>query len=91
MPPCRKYVSLHFSLHSYVVVARALREIRYYQSEVMDGRCLIGKLNFSRVVREIASEVAGRELRFESDALVALQMATEHIMIMMFELTYLTI
>jgi len=56
----------------------------------MDGRCLIGKRNFSRVVREIARDVAtgGAEHRFESDALVALQMATEHIMIMIFELTY---
>ena len=57
----------------------------------MDGRCLIGKLSFSRLVREIANEVAERaDLRFESDALVALQMATEHIMIMMFELMYAT-
>jgi len=56
----------------------------------MDGRCLIAKRNFSRVVREIAHDAAtgGAEHRFESDALVALQMATEHIMIMIFELTY---
>ena len=56
----------------------------------MDGRCLIGKCNFSRVVREIAHGVAtgGSELQFEGDALVALQMAMEHIMIMIFELTY---
>src|SRR5204863_7957484 len=56
----------------------------------MDERCLIGKRNFSRVVREIARDVAtgGAEHRFESDALMALQMATEHIMIMIFELTY---
>ena len=57
----------------------------------MDGRCLIGKLSFSRLVREIANEVAERGyLHFESDALVALQMATEHIMIMMLELMYAT-
>ena len=82
---------LFFSyFHPYLIVARALREIRYYQSEVMDGRCLIGKHNFSRVVREIACDMAtkGSKLHFESDALVALQMATEHIMIMIFELTY---
>ena len=56
----------------------------------MDGRCLIAKRNFSRVVREIARDAAtgGAEHRFESDALVALQMATEHIMIMIFELMY---
>jgi histone H3/H4 len=72
----------------FVIVARALREIRYYQSEAMDGRCLLSKLGFSRVVREIAGgAVLGAEYRWESDALVALQMATEHIMIMMFELT----
>ena len=81
---------LFLFVFSHLVVARALREIRYYQSEVMDGRCLIGKRNFSRVVREIARDVAtgGHEHHFESDALVALQMATEHIMIMIFELTY---
>ena len=78
----RKYISVHVCF-SYLIVARALREIRYYQSEVMDGCCLIGKRNFSRVVREIAHEMAtgGAEHRFESDALMALQMATEHIMI----------
>jgi len=56
----------------------------------MDGRCLIAKRNFSHVVREIAYDAAtgGAEHRFESDASVALQMATEHIMIMIFELTY---
>jgi histone H3/H4 len=56
----------------------------------MDGCCLISKSNFSRLVREIAREVTtgGVEHRFERDALVALQMATEHIMIMVFELTY---
>ena len=82
---------LFFSyLHPYLIVARALREIQYYQSEVMDGRRLISKHNFSCVVREIACDMAtkGSKLRFESDALVALQMATEHIMIMIFELTY---
>ena len=81
---------LFLFVFSHLVVARALREIRYYQSEVMDGRCLIGKRNFSRVVREIARDVAtgGAEHRFESDALMALQMATEHILIMIFELTY---
>src|SRR5436190_7872021 len=56
----------------------------------MDGRYLIAKRNFSHVVREIAHDAAtgGAEHCFESDALVALQMATEHIMIMIFELTY---
>jgi len=56
----------------------------------MDGRYLIGKRSFSRVVREIAREVmtGSVEHRFENDALVALQMAAEHIMIMIFELTY---
>jgi len=72
----------------FVIVARALREIRYYQSEAMDGRSLLSKLAFSRVVKEIAAKgVFGVEYRWENDALVALQMATEHIMVMMFELT----
>ena len=57
----------------------------------MDGRYLLSKLSFSRLVREIAARgVFGVEYRWENDALVALQMATEHIMIMMFELTYAT-
>ena len=72
----------------FVIVARALREIRYYQSEAMDGRSLLSKLGFSWVVKEIATRgVFGVEYRWENDALVALQMATEHIMVMMFELT----
>ena len=54
----------------------------------MDGCCLLSKISFSRVVREIAGgAVLGAEYRWENDALVALQMATEHIMVMMFELT----
>ena len=83
MSPCREYLSVLICIHSYLVVARALREIRYYQSEVMDRHCLIGKRNFSRDVA-----TGGAEHHFESDALVALQMATEHIMIMIFELMY---
>ena len=91
-PKGTKYVSMRevLSLYSYLIIARALREIQYYQSEVMDGCYLIGKLNFSRLVREIAKNVTigGAEHRFEQDALVALQMAMEHIMIMIFELMY---
>jgi len=72
----------------FVIVAHVLREICYYQSEAMDRHYLLSKLGFSHVVKEIAAkEVFGVEYRWENDALVALQMATEHIMVMMFELT----
>ena len=47
----------------------ALREIKRYQKSMSN---LLPRASFQRVVREIASEVGASELRFQSQALVAL-------------------
>ena len=70
-----------------LTIARALREIRYYQSKATANTLLLPFTSFSRLVREIAEDY-GRHLLWERDALVALQMMTEHIMVMIFEMTY---
>jgi histone H3 len=59
----------------------ALREIRRYQKST---DLLIPKLAFSRLVREIASEISS-DLRFQSGALGALQEAAEAYLVMEFE------
>jgi Core histone H2A/H2B/H3/H4 len=63
-------------------LARALREIKFYQNNA--GLC-IPKLPFARVVREIMAEHSF-VCRMQSSALAALQEATEHILITYFEL-----
>ena len=47
----------------------ALREIKRYQKSMSN---LLPRASFQRVVREIASDVGASELRFQSQALVAL-------------------
>jgi histone H3 len=59
----------------------ALREIRKYQKST---ELLIRKGPFQRLVREIAEE-ASTEKRFQSQALMALQEASESFMVSMFE------
>jgi len=56
----------------------------------MAEMCLLPFRPFVRLVREIASEAmtAEEEHRWERDALVCLQLFTEHILIMIFEMTY---
>ena len=70
--------------------AKALREIRYYQSSAMAETSLLPFTAFARLVREIANEARNvkDEHRWEKDALVCLQLFTEHIMVMVFEMTY---
>ncbi|KAF7352709.1 Histone-fold-containing protein [Mycena venus] len=68
----------------------ALREIRKYQKST---DLLLRKLPFSRLVREIASEMTtdmnnyqpGADLRWQSTALMALQEATEAYLVHLFE------
>ncbi|KAJ7276493.1 histone-fold-containing protein, partial [Mycena haematopus] len=69
----------------------ALREIRKYQKST---DLLLRKLPFSRLVREIASEMTtdmndnyqpGADLRWQSSALMALQEATEAYLVHLFE------
>ena len=77
--------------------AKALREIRYYQSAAMAESLLIPRRPFENLVREISHEIKvdeGRgkyfqgEFRWEKDAMYALQTMTEDILLMVFEMTY---
>ena len=63
----------------------ALREIRKFQKST---ELLLRKLPFQRIVREIAQEYKS-ELRFQSQAVLALQEATEAYMVGLFEDTNL--
>src|SRR5579859_1676234 len=67
-----------------LTLARALREIWYYQSGDL---LLIPFTSFARLVREITDDCK-RGLRWERDAIHALQIMTEHILVMIFEMTY---
>ncbi|KAK1751644.1 putative histone H3 protein [Echria macrotheca] len=66
----------------------ALREIRKYQSST---DLLMAKLPFSRLVREIALQYvpAGEEMRWQSQAIQALQESAEAFLIHLFEDTNL--
>ena len=71
--------------HRYRPGTVALREIRKYQKST---DLLIRKLPFQRVVREIATEYKS-DLRFQSQAVLALQEATEAYLVGLFEDTNL--
>jgi histone H3 len=64
----------------------ALREIRKYQKST---ELLIRKAPFQRLVREIAQDFFGQNLRFQSSAIAALQEASEAYLIGVFEDTNL--
>ncbi|KAJ3463887.1 centromeric DNA-binding histone H3-like protein cse4 [Fusarium solani] len=66
----------------------ALREIRHYQS---NAKLLLRKLPFARLVREIALTVRprGEGMRWQSQAIMALQEAAEAYMVHLFEDTNL--
>ncbi|KAJ3532918.1 hypothetical protein NM208_g8217 [Fusarium decemcellulare] len=66
----------------------ALREIRHYQSNT---KLLLRKLPFARLVREIALTVRprGEGMRWQSQAIMALQEAAEAYMVHLFEDTNL--
>ena len=66
---------------------KALQEIRKFQATV---NLLIPALPFSRLVREVATNVAGnRDIRFQSAAIKALQEASEAFLVGLFEDVYL--
>ncbi|MHA1681422.1 MAG: histone H3 [Promethearchaeota archaeon] len=71
--------------HRYKPGTVALREIRKYQKST---DLLIRKLPFQRLVREIAGEFKS-ELRFQSNAVLALQEAAESYLVGLFEDTNL--
>jgi histone H3 len=72
--------------HRYRPGTVALREIRKYQKST---ELLIKKLPFQRLVREIAKDVVGDEMRFQSTAILALQEAAEAYLVALFEDTNL--
>ena len=63
----------------------ALREIRRYQKST---ELLIRKLPFQRLVKEVTQDM-GREVRFQSHAIMALQEASEAYLVSLFEDTNL--
>ena len=71
--------------HRYRPGTVALREIRRYQKST---ELLIRKLPFQRLVREIAQEFK-TDLRFQGDAVLALQEAAEFYLVSLFEDTNL--
>lgn len=73
--------------HRYRPGTVALRNIRKYQKST---ELLIRKLPFQRLVKEIAQEVCGgKDLRFQSTAVLALQEAAEAYLVGLFEDTNL--
>ena len=74
--------------HRYRPGTKALMEIRRYQKTT---DLLISKLPFSRLIREIANTIIprGKDLRFQTSALLALQEASEAYLIQLFEDTNL--
>jgi len=56
----------------------------------MAERCLLPYRAFERLVKEIAHEAktVEHDHRWEKDAIVALQLLTEHVLVMVFEMTY---
>ena len=82
-----------------LIVARALREIKHYQSAVASDMLFFSRPRFALLCREIQQDVELRkdagvigmrkeDFWWESDALIALQMCTEHVLTLFFEMTY---
>jgi len=67
--------------HRYRPGTRALMMIRKYQKST---ELLLRKMPFIRLIREVAQEFKS-DLRFNANALVALQEASEHYLIQLFE------
>ena len=84
----RKSAPIQLSIkrpHRYRPGTVALREIREFQKST---DLLIRKLPFQKLVREIAGQVKS-DLRFQSQAILALQEATEAYLVGLFEDTNL--
>ena len=84
----RKSAPIQLSIkrpHRYRPGTVALREIRKFQKST---DLLIRKLPFQKLVREIAGQVKS-DLRFQSQAILALQEATEAYLVGLFEDTNL--
>ena len=84
------------------LLARALKEIRYYQSEIVAEDVLLPKKPFSLLVKELLQEQEIRQratamgphprpqLMIEADAVVALQLMSEHLLTDVFQMAYST-
>jgi histone H3/H4 len=68
-----------------LTIARALWEIRKMQSHVAAEAFCIPKTPFVRVIRDITGRVQSG-LRFQSDALVIMQIAAENFLTMVLEM-----
>ena len=68
--------------HRYRPGTVALREIRKYQKIT---ELLIKKLPFQRVVREICQKMTTEDIRWQQDAIMALQEAAEAYLVRLFE------
>src|SRR5437773_6522848 len=90
-----KYVYLVILL----IVVRALREIRYWQSSYTAEMWCIPRSRFMLLCHEIQQDMVLRasagvpgsfqgDFHWEKDALMALQLMTEHLLVMFFEMTY---
>lgn len=65
-----------------------MREIRYYQSEATAERFLLPQAAFVRLVKEICDRAAPhKNYRWQRDAIVALQLVAEQVLVMNFEMT----
>ena len=60
----------------------ALRQIQQYQKST---ELLIRKIPFQRLVREVVHQMKGKDYKFQSTALLALQEASESFLVNMFE------
>ena len=81
--PARKSPAVTPRSRRYRPGTKALMEIRKFQKST---NLLIPKLPFSRVVRETVSTVCnGRDLRFQTAAILALQEASEAYLVTLFE------
>ena len=69
-----------------------MREIKYYQSEATHDKLLIPHAKFVKLVREITQDVAEEKeecpYHWEKDGIVALQTMSEHVIVMVMEMTY---
>ena len=80
--PQRKSKSFISVEHRYRPGTVALREIRKYQRST---ELLIRKLSFSRLVREITNNVAPEPYRWTAEGLLAIQEATEDMIVHLLE------
>jgi histone H3/H4 len=76
------------------MIDHTLHEIRFYQSNAAAESFMIPQKSFERLVRQVCEEVRlecriyDYGVRWERDALIALQTMSEHVLTMSFELLY---